>query len=76
MGGIPDVVVEGETGLLVPPRDVEAMAAALRRMLTDEALRRRMGQAGKERADREFSAERYVADVRALYERVLERRKR
>lgn len=74
VGGIIDVVVEGETGLLVPPHDIEAMASALRQMLADQALRHRMGQAGKERANREFAAERYVDDVRALYERVLENR--
>lgn len=74
VGGIPDVVVDGETGVLVPPHDVAAMAAALRRLLADEDLRKRMGAAGKVRADREFSAERYVADVQALYERVLAER--
>lgn len=75
VGGIPDVVVDGETGVLVPPRDVAAMAAAVRRLLTNKGLRKRMGAAGKARADREFSAERYVADVQELYERVLAERK-
>ncbi len=46
--GIPDVVVSGRTGLLVPPRDPAALAAALRRLLEDPSLRRRLGQAGRE----------------------------
>ena len=51
-GGIPEVVVDGETGFLVPPRDHEAMADAIVRLLKDDALRRRMGEAGpRARAD-------------------------
>lgn len=73
VGGIPDVVVDKETGFLVGPRDVSAMAAALRRLVVDPHLRARMGAAGKVRADREFSAERYVADVRALYDNLSRR---
>lgn len=70
VGGIPDVVVDGETGILVPPDDVKALADGLRRLLTDASLRQQMGEAGKARADLEFSSERYVEEVRCLYERV------
>jgi len=73
VGGIPTIVTEEETGLLVPPRDPVALAAALRRLLEDAPLRLRMGAAAKERADRLFSAERYVADIRSLYEHALHR---
>src|SRR3990170_4798826 len=45
-GGIPEVVEDGETGMLVPPRDHDAMASAIVRLLKDEPLRRRMGEAG------------------------------
>lgn len=76
VGGIPDVVVDGETGFLVPPRDTDAMAAALRRVLMDKSLQWRLGTAGKIRADREFSAERYVEDVHQLYERLLAEKKK
>jgi glycosyltransferase involved in cell wall biosynthesis len=69
-GGIPEVVVDGETGFLVPPRDHEAMAAALVKLLRDEDLRRRMGQAGLARVRRKFSAERMVQETLRVYKRV------
>jgi len=71
VGGIPDVVLDGETGLLVPPRDTAALAAALRRVLNDDVLRHWLGAAGKVRADRLFSAERYVGDIEELYDRAV-----
>ena len=70
VGGIPEVVVDGETGFLVPPRDHEAMARAIVTLLEDEALRRRMGAAGLARARSRFSAERMVQDTLRVYQRV------
>lgn len=55
VGGIAEQVVDGETGLLVPPDDVEALADALSRVLADGELRERMGSAGRARALRLFS---------------------
>jgi len=55
VGGLLDLVVDGETGLLVPPRDVPALRAALERLLGDEELRRRLGAAARERAQERFS---------------------
>jgi glycosyltransferase involved in cell wall biosynthesis len=55
VGGLKDLVVDGETGLLVPPRDPEALRAALERLLADAELRRRLGAAGRERARERFS---------------------
>lgn len=49
VGGLPFTVADGETGLIVPPRDPEALAAALRTLLTDDALADRMGRAGRRR---------------------------
>jgi glycosyltransferase involved in cell wall biosynthesis len=72
VGGIPDVVVHGETGLLVKPGDPEALARALLRLLGDPALARRMGEAGRSRAARLFSWERVVEDHLALYKKVIE----
>lgn len=54
MGGLRDLVVDGETGLVVPPEDRPALAAALRRLIGDEELRARLGAAAKSRAA-EFS---------------------
>jgi glycosyltransferase involved in cell wall biosynthesis len=69
-GGIPEVVVDGETGLLVPPRDHEAMADAIVQLLRDESLRRQMGDAGRARARALFSAERMVQNTLQVYQRV------
>jgi glycosyltransferase involved in cell wall biosynthesis len=67
-GGIPEVVVDGETGLLVPPRDPRALAEAIIRLLGDETLRHTFGRAGRQRVERHFSAERMVAATLAVYE--------
>src|SRR5262249_60408413 len=55
VGGILEVVVDDETGLLVPPANPEALAAALTRLLNDPDTRRRMGQAGRRRVEAQFS---------------------
>jgi len=69
-GGIPEVVLEGTTGLLVPPRDHAAMAAAIVRLLKDPALRDRMGAAGLRVVRERFSAERMVQDTLKVYQAV------
>jgi glycosyltransferase involved in cell wall biosynthesis len=66
-GGIPEVVVDGETGILVPPRDHQAMARAIVRLLADDALRSRMGSAGLARVRQRFTVERMVAETAAVY---------
>jgi glycosyltransferase involved in cell wall biosynthesis len=70
-GGIPEVVVDGETGLLAPVHDEAALAEAIVRLLRDEPRRRAFGAAGRARVEREFSAERMVAKIVAVYERFL-----
>ncbi len=70
-GGIPEVVEDGVTGLLVPPGDARALASAILALLGDEGRRRRMGEAGLERARRHFSVERMVAETVAAYDRLL-----
>ncbi len=69
-GGIPEVVADGETGILVAPRDHDAMAEAIVRLLKDDDLRRRMGDAGRARARSLFSAERMVQNTLGVYHRV------
>ena len=54
VGGLPEVVCEGETGLVVPRDDVPALQAALKRLLLDAALRARLGRAGRARVEREY----------------------
>jgi glycosyltransferase involved in cell wall biosynthesis len=69
-GGMPEVVADGRTGLLVPPRDHTTMAEALIKLLTDPALRAEMGAAGLARVRTRFSAERMVQDTLDVYKRV------
>jgi glycosyltransferase involved in cell wall biosynthesis len=69
-GGIPEVVQDGKTGFLVPPRDHQAMADAIVRLLKDAGLRRGMGEAGLARANAAFSAERMVQGTLRVYERL------
>jgi N-acetyl-alpha-D-glucosaminyl L-malate synthase BshA len=72
VGGIPEVVVDGEVGLLAPAGDVAAMARHARRLLTDEALRRRFGEAARRRAETCFRLEPAVDRYEAIYRRVLD----
>jgi glycosyltransferase involved in cell wall biosynthesis len=70
-GGLPEVVEDGATGLLVPPDDVDALAAALRRLLDDRDLRRRLGSEGRARALARFAPEAAARAFEQLYEQVL-----
>jgi glycosyltransferase involved in cell wall biosynthesis len=71
VGGLLDTVVDGVTGLLVPPRDPRALAAAVRRLLSDPAARRRLGRAGARRA-RMYDWSEIASRTLATYERVAE----
>jgi glycosyltransferase involved in cell wall biosynthesis len=69
-GGIPEVLLDGTTGYLVPPRDAPAMAGRLVLLLKDEALRTRMGQAALARAEDAFTVGRMVEETAAVYARL------
>lgn len=71
VGGNSEVVVEGETGFLVPPGDAAEMAERMTQLLDDPMLRKRMGEAARRRIEVEFSAERMVRETEALYQRSL-----
>lgn len=70
VGGTPEVVTDGETGLLVPPRDPEALAEALRRVLDDRDLARRLGEAGRERVAQRFTAAEQERRILLIYDDV------
>jgi glycosyltransferase involved in cell wall biosynthesis len=71
VGGVPEVLADGVTGFMVAPRDEEALADRIVRLLKDEPLRQKMGAAALQRARRLFSVERMVQDTAAAYERAV-----
>lgn len=68
-GGIPEAVRDEDTGLLVPPHDEAALAAAIIRVLKDPALAARLGASGRQRAAEYFSVERMVSETAHVYEK-------
>jgi len=70
VGGTAELVVDGETGMLVPPRDPAALAKALRTLIRDPERARRLGLAGRRRAEREFSEAAMTARVLEVYDAV------
>lgn len=74
VGGLPELVEEGATGYLVPPSDAEALARGLRTLIVDTKRRQEMGMAGCRRAHEQFSVDRMVAQVAAIYRSLLAER--
>ena len=72
VGGVPDVVREGEDGFLVDPGDVDALAERLAQLAADPDLRERLGAAGRARVIPRYSVERLVDDIDRLYRSLLE----
>jgi len=67
VGGNPEVVADGETGLLTPPSDPAALARAMLQLCRDDGERRRMGKAGRRRVERCFDVRRMTAAYEAMY---------
>jgi glycosyltransferase involved in cell wall biosynthesis len=76
VGGVPEAITDGETGLLVQPDDPEALAGAVLRILRDTELARRLGAAARRRVEKQFSLDRFAAQVVDLYEELLAARAR
>jgi glycosyltransferase involved in cell wall biosynthesis len=68
VGGIPEVIVAGETGLIVPPRDTGALAQAMQRLMADPDYRRELGRRGREMVVERFSMEQMAAEIEQVYE--------
>jgi glycosyltransferase involved in cell wall biosynthesis len=75
VGGVPDVVRDGQDGFLVESGDVEALADRLAELAADAELRRRMGDAGRERVLGRYAVDRLIDDVDRLYRSLLETRR-
>jgi N-acetyl-alpha-D-glucosaminyl L-malate synthase BshA len=73
VGGLPEVVIDGETGFLHPPADIEAMTASAVRILSDDDLHARLGAESRRVAVTRFRADRVVPRYEAFYRKVLER---
>ena len=71
VSSVPEIVVDGETGVLVPPDDPRALATAISGVLADRGLAASFGTAGRDRARAEFSVDRMATRTLAVYERVL-----
>ena len=72
VGGLPEIVADGETGLVVPPGDAEELAEAMVALASDLPRAAAMGEAGRLRALEAFTQERSTAAIEALYRRELD----
>lgn len=71
LAGPEEIIVDGETGFLVPPKDIERLGNALLALSQDSELRQRFGQAGRRRVEEKFSSERMCSDVMSVYRQLL-----
>jgi len=71
VGGVPELVEDGNTGFLIPTGDAGALAKAVIKLLLEPELRESFGNAGKERVLKHFTIQRYVSELKKLYEDVL-----
>jgi glycosyltransferase involved in cell wall biosynthesis len=74
VGGVADVVVDGETGILVPSQNPKALASAIVGLLKDGNMRRRMGEAGRRRVNPAFGVEAMVRKIEGVYEELIGRK--
>jgi glycosyltransferase involved in cell wall biosynthesis len=70
-GGLSEIVVNNETGLLVEPRNVNELIIALQKLIENEELRKSFGQKGYEKAIKEFSVEHYTKKIEGIFDSIL-----
>ena len=75
VGAVAEVITDGVEGFVIPPGDADALTGAMMRLAEDPSLRRRMGQAGRRRAEQCFSADVMGKRVLAIYDEALEARR-
>jgi len=71
VGGTSDLVVDGENGFMVPPKDAEQLASALKKLIKDESLRAKMGNTSREIAQKNFLWDNIVNKVETVYKEVI-----
>ncbi len=71
VGGLPEVVEQGKTGLLIPPRDADALAEALARLLDDPDFAKKLGASARRRVRAHFSLDRLGREINAIYEELV-----
>jgi glycosyltransferase involved in cell wall biosynthesis len=71
VGGVPEIVVDGKTGLLIPPGDSDAIRQALESLISDQETRKEMGVEGRKRVEQMFTLEKHVHKIQQLYEAIL-----
>jgi len=72
VGGTGELVVEGSTGLMVPPNDLEALAEAMKKVLNDDELRRTMGEKGRQRVEQSFDIDAQAETYWELFNRLVQ----
>ena len=72
VGGVPEIVMEGKTGFLVPPGDSDSLYHALKQLVSEPKTRQQMGIEGRDRVERLFSIEKTVRSTERLYEQVFD----
>jgi len=72
VGGIPDIIINGENGFLVPPNDIESMSKMLKILIEEPLVRKQMGEQGKIIAQKHFDANRLTQDIDNLYKHFLQ----
>ena len=72
VGGNPEVVTDGETGLIIPPRDAQVLAQALERLLGDPTLAKKLGKNARRHVEANYSLERLGQEINAIYEKLVE----
>ena len=71
VGGVPSLIEDGRTGLLIPPRDAAMLAEALRQFIADPLLRRKLGAAGRQRINERYSWNQRAQEITEFYQAVL-----
>ena len=74
VGGLPEVVTDGENGLLIPPQDPEALATALERLLADPDLAQKLGENARKHVEANFSLERLGREINEIYGEFIEKK--